>query len=85
MLNDVPNPEDLKKENQDLAELKQLADSAGLVIQAGVLSKGEAGQLITQVKERAQKLFPDKMETFELIYESRLKRLMEEFGVPDQL
>lgn len=76
--NPVPAEEDEK-----LNELKQLVDSASMIIEAGSLTKNEGNHLLEQVRRRALEFFPDKQETFNLIYETRLKRLIEEFCIPD--
>ncbi|MCB9799894.1 MAG: hypothetical protein H6757_03965 [Candidatus Omnitrophica bacterium] len=37
----------------------------------------------TSLKEKVEKLFPDKMQTYEMIYEARFKRLWEQFRAKD--
>jgi hypothetical protein len=83
MLDGPVIPEGIEKENEELGEIKQLVDSASLILQAGVLTKKEGLHLLEQVRSRAKDIFPDKMETFAIVYETRLKRQIEEFCVPD--
>jgi hypothetical protein len=58
-----------------------LADSVSVQIVSGRLSFKEAIMLVEQAREKAEKLIPDMMDKYTLIYESRFQRLIWQFIV----
>lgn len=76
--------EGIKEENRKIRYLRYLVDFSILSIQQGDLSREEALKLVEDVKRAACNLFPDKEETFELIYRPRFNRVIQErFGTTD--
>ncbi len=72
--------EDRIEEDKKVRQLQRVADFACCVLRQQPMSLEEAQGLIVGVKKMALRLFPDKEQTFELIYGARLRRiLMERF------
>jgi len=46
------------------------------------MTRHEAEQLVSEVRERILQLFPDGAETFEVVYSRRFARLINEFARP---
>jgi len=65
--------------------LKQIVDEATVRLVVGGLSVDEAEGILRRVRNQAQLLLPEQMETFDLIYQSRLQRLIDQFVRPSQL
>ncbi len=59
--------------------LKQIVDEAVVRIAAGQVAQAEAEIIVQRVRDQAQLLLPDKMQTFDLIYGSRLQRVIDQF------
>ena len=68
-----------------LAQLKTLVDRTSEQLQWGNLTVWEALELIDQTRVQAERLIPDAMDLYQLIYASRFRRLLEQFVVPQQL
>jgi len=64
---------------EKLKRLKKLVDQASEKIKKGDLTLGEAKKEAALVRLKAESLIPDQMEKFDLIYGSRLKRLIQQF------
>lgn len=64
---------------EKLKRLKKLVDQACEKIKSGNLTLGEAKKEAALVRLKAESLIPDQMEKFDLIYGSRLKRLIQQF------
>ena len=64
---------------EKLKRLKKLVDQASEKIKKGDLTLGEAKKEAALVRLKAEYLIPDQMEKFDLIYGSRLKRLIQQF------
>ncbi len=60
--------------------LKKIVDEACEKIKSGKLTPGEAKKEASLVRLRAESLIPEDMEKFDLIYGSRLKRLIQQFA-----
>ncbi len=72
---------EIKEENRKIRFLRYLVDFSILSIQEEDHSLEEALKIVEDVKEAALNLFPDKEETFELIYRPRFQRVIQErFG-----
>jgi len=73
-----PDKAALKDEERKLRRLRAIVDLASTLIWQSDLTLSEAQKLISDARERALELFPDKGETFDLIYGSRFRRLLAE-------
>jgi hypothetical protein len=72
------DPEALLAEENRLRRLRRAMDiTAGLLWKVD-LTLSEAQEVISHAKRTALQLFPDKEETFELIYSPRLRRILSE-------
>ena len=80
MMNDQP----AKEENRKIRFLRFLVDFTLLSIQQDDLSCEQALQRVEDARQVACRLFPEKEETFDLIYRPRFLRAIEErFGPVD--
>ena len=68
-----------------LTQLKTVVDQTSEQLQWGNLTLWEAVEIIDQTRVQAEKLIPEQMGLYHLIYGSRLRRLFEQFVVPRQL
>ncbi len=66
----------LADEEEKLAQLRELVDSACEEIMGGRLNISEATVLAQRVRRQAQEIIPDMMDRFDLIYQSRFERLI---------
>ncbi len=71
----LDNLEDKRKAE----ELKRMADKVCLMILDNRYPDVDIEIAINRVKEMCRKLFPEKLNLFEMIYESRFRRLREQF------
>lgn len=73
---------EIEEEDRKIRHLRRLVDfSMALIAQSG-LSRNEALALVQGVRQHAVLLFPDKEETFELLYTPRFRRLIaEKYGL----
>jgi hypothetical protein len=62
-----------------IKRLKKIVDEACDKTKKGELTLGEARKEAALVRLKAESLIPDQMEKFDLIYGSRLKRLIQQF------
>ena len=65
--------------------LKQIVDEAVFRIMAGDATLPEAELIVRHVRNQARLFLPDKMQTFDLIYQSRLQRVIDQFIRPKHL
>jgi hypothetical protein len=73
-----PDKEALAAEEVRLRKLRRIVDfTAALLCQAD-LTLSDAQKLVADAKARALELFPDKGDTFDLIYGSRFRRILVE-------
>lgn len=80
----VADREALAVENRKVRMLKHSVDAAYALILQADITVDEALDIANATKRRALKLFPDKGETYDLIYAPRLFRAVaERFGRPD--
>jgi hypothetical protein len=68
-----------------LTQLKTVVDRTSERLQWDNLTLWEALELINQTRVQAEKLIPDQMGLYQLIYTSRFRRLLEQFVIPRQL
>ena len=66
----------VSEEEKRVRRLRNLVDLACSVLYQGSMSREEASRMIAGVKRMALELFPDKEETFDMIYGSRLRRIL---------
>ena len=70
--------EEIEEENRRLRTLRLLVDFALAYLAQTNLPLEEAQAVVEGVKRQALRLFPEKEETFDLIYLPRFRRLLEE-------
>lgn len=70
--------EALQAEETGLKKLRSIMDFTAALLWQADLTLDEAQKLVAAARERALELFPDKGETFDLIYGSRLRRILAE-------
>ena len=69
-------------EEKRVRHLQRLVDFTLALIAQSRISRTEAQQLVSAVRQQAYGMFPDKKDTFELIYTPRFRRLIaEEYGL----
>ena len=73
-----PNPKDLEQENKKIRQLRLLVDLTAATLRSGNLSTVEMVNLVNKTKRFALHLFPDKEQTFDLIYKPRFERIINE-------
>lgn len=70
--------QEIKEENRRIAYLRFLVDLALWEIRSGRRSLAEAQRIVDQVRTQALKLFPGKETAFEIIYQPRFRRAINE-------
>ena len=73
-----PDKEALQTEETRLKKLKRIMDFTAALLWQADLTLSEAQKLVADARERALALFPDKGETFDLVYGSRFRRILTE-------
>ncbi|NOZ60489.1 MAG: hypothetical protein GXO74_02300 [Calditrichaeota bacterium] len=68
----------LREENRKMQFLRLIVDATAARLRQGDLSTMEALALISETKKAVLRLFPDKEETYDLIYKSRFERILKE-------
>ncbi|MBC8278991.1 MAG: hypothetical protein H8E46_12220 [FCB group bacterium] len=69
------------EENCRLNLVKAIVDSACIQIQAGALDKHQRSEFRPWVKKMVIPLIPGQEARYDMIYDSRLKRMMEQFNI----
>lgn len=72
------NKEALLAEDKRVRRLARAMDVASALLWRTELTLGEAQEVVAHAKQVALQLFPDKEETFDLIYGSRFRRILAE-------
>jgi hypothetical protein len=68
-------------EQRRMHRLRVLVDIATVAVRGHPLARAEAEQVVRTLREQVVRLFPDKADTFDLIYGRRFRRLIDErFG-----
>lgn len=67
------------EQTEKIGRLRNLVDFVSGQLTSGVISKPTALKLVKMAREKAQKIVPEQMELYDLIYENRFKRLIEQF------
>lgn len=70
--------QELEEENRRLRLLRTIVDLTAAVLQQEPITLAEALALTRAAKESVLRLFPDKEETYNLIYKPRFERLIRE-------
>lgn len=73
-----PDKKALQAEETGLKKLRRIMDFTAALLWQADLTLDEAQKLVAAARERALELFPDKGETFDLIYGSRFRRILAE-------
>ncbi len=69
------------EEQRRMRRLRVLVDVATVAVRTHPLSRAEAEAVVQALRARALQIFPDKADTFDLIYRPRFRRLIDErFG-----
>jgi len=71
--------DDYLDDNKRIKKLRQMVDDVCDKIKSGKLTLGEARKEAALVRLKAEKLIPFEMEKFDLIYSSRLNRMIEQY------
>jgi hypothetical protein len=74
----TPDKEALFAEELKVRRLRRIVDLTAALLWQTDLTLDQAQKLIADAKDRALELFPDKGETFDLIYGSRFRRILAE-------
>jgi hypothetical protein len=73
-----PDKEAVCAEEFRLKRLRYLMDFTAALLWQADLTLAQAQKLVADAREKALELFPDKGETFDLIYGSRFRRILAE-------
>ena len=68
--------EELKEENRKIRRLRFIVDFSIAYIQQSQISLEEAINVVEGVKKQVLRLFPGKEDTFEIIYRSKFRRVI---------
>ncbi len=74
----IPDDEAVRAEELRLKRLRTLMDFTAALLRQADLTLAQAQKLVADAREKALDLFPDKGETFDLIYGSRFRRILVE-------
>lgn len=74
----MPTTEEILEENRKVRRLQIVVNLVMNVIRQTDLPMEEALEMISSTRQYALQLFPDKEFTYDLIYQSRFKRLLRE-------
>jgi len=66
------------EEEKALRALRKVVDNTALVLAQGNLDRDEADSLMDRTREWVLKVFPDKEDTYELIYRPRFEKVYSE-------
>ncbi len=72
----MPTEEEIFLEEQKLRRLKRIVDTTAFTLRNKKLIGRKAWALMESTKIQVLKIFPDKEETFELIYKPRFLRII---------
>ncbi len=68
----------IREEDEKMKLLKTIVDLTAAILVQGQISRTEALDLIHATKRKVLSIFPDKEETYNLIYQPRFERLLRE-------
>lgn len=66
-------------EDEKIKNLKALVDRTAEDLQSGDLGEEKARELIAETRKEAEKLIPDDMDKYDMIYGARFERLLDQF------
>jgi len=69
----------IEEENEKLAVFQRKADKIAFLIVASDYERIDVELEKAELREEAARLFPDKLDLYDMIYESRFRRLWEQF------
>jgi len=72
----IPDDEAVRAEELRLKRLRTLMDFTAALLRQADLTLAQAQKLVADAREKVLELFPDKGETFDLIYGSRFRRIL---------
>lgn len=72
----APTPDEVKEEDRKIRHLRQMVDFTSILIIQSDMDIEEARQHVAALRDFALRLFPGKSEVFDMVYGSRLKRLL---------
>jgi hypothetical protein len=72
----MPTEEEIFLEEEKLRRLRRIVDTTAFTLRKKRLIGREAWALMESTKSQVLKIFPDKEETFELIYKPRFLRII---------
>jgi len=70
----------LRAEHDKLEALRKLVDRTAFLLANVPMTETARDELLIATRHEAEKLIPDQMDTYTLIYEARFYRLNEQFG-----
>ena len=70
--------DELEEEQRKIKYLRIMVDLTAAILRQGNLSIPEAIRLLKATKKSVLQLFPDKEETYNLIYQPRFERIIKE-------
>lgn len=74
----APTPDEIQQEDRKIRHLRQMIDFTSILIIQSDMDLEEAWRHVAALRELALRLFPGKSEVFDMVYGSRLKRLLVE-------
>ena len=74
----MPTEAEILEENRKARRLQRVVDLVMNVIGQTNMPVEEAAELVAATRQYALRLFPDKEQTYDLIYQPRFQRLMAE-------
>jgi len=72
----MPSEKEIREENYKIKRLRFIVDLTANILWQQNLTMDEATNLIAKTKKSVLQLFPDKSDTFELIYRPRFNRIL---------
>lgn len=75
----------MTEQHDSIKKLRDLVDATADRIVRGDLSVEEAEELIKETRQKAEMLIADDMDKYDLIYESRFRRLIDQFIKQNQV
>jgi len=81
---DDPGPEELYDEYLKIRQLRFLVDHTAQLLMTKKIAPHKVQEILAETREKVLELFPDKEATYNLIYGSRFKRLIEDFQNLDE-
>lgn len=78
-LDEILREIEIKDKRERMDELKRMADRVAFLIVSSDYSGIDIEIEKGKVREKCQEFFPDRMDLYEMIYESRFERLWEQF------